>query len=57
MNLKSIRIYLVITGIFIAFFAYSCWTGFAFYNDAVIKNTEYNGNKGRSGHINRFYHK
>lgn len=38
-------------------YTFSLWNGYAFYNDTVEKNTEYKSNSGRSGYLNRFYHK
>ena len=56
-KIKPIRFYLILMVLAIGAFTYSLWNGYAFYNDKVEKNTEYNGARGRSGYVNRFYHK
>jgi len=57
MKIKPIRFYLILMALAVAAYSLSLWHGYAFYNDKVEKNTEYNGSRGRSGYINRFYHK
>lgn len=56
-KIKPVRFYLVLMTAIIVAYVFSLWNGYAFYNDKVEKNTEYNGARGRSGYINRFYHK
>ncbi len=56
MNIKPIRIYLVLMIVAIGLYAFSMWEGYAIYSDSVEKNTEYNRSH-RVGYINRFYHK
>ncbi|WP_316783932.1 hypothetical protein [Pedobacter frigiditerrae] len=57
MNIKPIKIYFFLLLAIIGAYSFATWSGYAFYNDKVEKNTEYNGAKGRSGYVNRFYHK
>jgi hypothetical protein len=57
LNLKPIKYYLFVVIAILVGYSYSVWSGFAFYNDKVEKNTEYNGNRSRGGYVNRFYHK
>lgn len=57
MKIKPIRFYLILMILAIAAYSLSLWRGYAFYNDKVEKNTEYEGTRGRSGYVNRFYHK
>ncbi|MGN8055565.1 hypothetical protein ACTJKN_04775 [Pedobacter sp. 22163] len=57
MNLKPIKYYLILLLAFIGFYGYSGLKGRAYFPDKVEKNTEFNGNKSHSGHVNRFYHK
>ena len=56
-KIKTIRFYLILMVIAIGAYTFSLWNGYAFYNDTVEKNTEYKSNSGRSGYLNRFYHK
>ena len=57
MDIKPIKYYLIVLLVIIGFYSYSGLTGLAFYKDNVEKNTEFNGNRTTSGHVNRFYHK
>ncbi len=57
MNLKPIKYYLIVLLAVIGFYGYSGLKGRAYFPDKAEKNTEFNGNKSHSGHINRFYHK
>lgn len=57
MKIEPIKYYLIVLLIIVGFYTYSGLTGRIYYSDNVEKNTEFNGNKSHSGHINRFYHK
>lgn len=57
MNIKPVKYYLIILIASIGYFVYCGFTGTAFYEDKVEKNTEFKGNKSHTNTGNRFYHK
>jgi hypothetical protein len=56
MDIKTIRIYLVVAGLIIGYFSYACYNGIAYWESKVEKNSD----ESRTGHRvggARFYHK